>query len=185
MWFFFVGWWGAGPSTPLPTWKTSVSLFVWVLSFDLSWKGGPTSSYTTAGIALRIISPRKPPYPAKDAFLKVEIPQGGRSKIAQNSFEVDAKREHEEDRKKNWMEGIKKIMNERNLNEGQWEDRKQWSLGVGQRRKTFWNRYIHTHRNLTSLIIYLCFINDRCRTFWGWSKKVETCRSIRRLYVIL
>jgi len=28
-------------------------------------------------------------------------------------------------------------MNERNLNEGQWEDRKQWSLGVGQRRKMF------------------------------------------------
>jgi hypothetical protein len=28
-------------------------------------------------------------------------------------------------------------MNERNLNEGQWQDRKQWSLGVGQRRKTF------------------------------------------------
>jgi len=39
--------------------------------------------------------------------------------------------------KKNWMEGIKKAMNERNLNEGQWEDRQQWSLGVGQRRKTF------------------------------------------------
>ena len=39
--------------------------------------------------------------------------------------------------KNNWMEGIKKAMNERNLNEGQWEDRKQWSLGVGQRRKTF------------------------------------------------
>jgi len=39
--------------------------------------------------------------------------------------------------KKNWMEVIKKAMNERNLNEGQWEDRKQWSLGVGQRRKTF------------------------------------------------
>jgi hypothetical protein len=28
-------------------------------------------------------------------------------------------------------------MNERNLTEGQWEDRKQWSLGVGQRRKRF------------------------------------------------
>jgi hypothetical protein len=28
-------------------------------------------------------------------------------------------------------------MNERNLNEGQWEDRKQWSLGVAQRIKTF------------------------------------------------
>jgi len=39
--------------------------------------------------------------------------------------------------KKNWMEGIKKAMNERNLSEGQWEDRKQWSLSVGQRRKTF------------------------------------------------
>jgi hypothetical protein len=39
--------------------------------------------------------------------------------------------------KKNRMEGIRKATNERNLNEGQWEDRKQWSLGVGQRRKTF------------------------------------------------
>jgi hypothetical protein len=38
-------------------------------------------------------------------------------------------------------------MNQRNLNEGQWEDRKQWSLGVGQHRKTFWNRYIHTYSN--------------------------------------
>ena len=38
--------------------------------------------------------------------------------------------------KKYWMEGIKKAMNERNLNEGQWEERKQWSLGVGQCRKT-------------------------------------------------
>jgi len=39
--------------------------------------------------------------------------------------------------KKNWMEGIRKAMNERHLNAGQWEDRKQWSLGVGQRRTTF------------------------------------------------
>ena len=39
--------------------------------------------------------------------------------------------------KEHWMEGIRKAMNEINLNEGQWEDRKQWSLGVGQRRKTF------------------------------------------------
>jgi hypothetical protein len=35
------------------------------------------------------------------------------------------------------MEGIKMAMNERNLNESQCEDRKQWSLGVGKRRKTF------------------------------------------------
>jgi len=53
--------------------------------------------------------------------------------------------------KKNWMDGIRKAMNERNLNEGQWGDRKKWSLGVGQRRTTFRNRhtyvhtYIHTH----------------------------------------
>jgi len=39
--------------------------------------------------------------------------------------------------KENWMEDIRKAMNERNLNEGHWEDRKQWSLGVGQRRTTF------------------------------------------------
>jgi len=39
--------------------------------------------------------------------------------------------------KKNWMEGIRKAMNERNLNEGQWEDRKQWSLDVGLRTTTF------------------------------------------------
>ena len=39
--------------------------------------------------------------------------------------------------KENGMEGIKKALNERNLNEGHWEDREQWSLGVGQRRKTF------------------------------------------------
>ena len=40
-------------------------------------------------------------------------------------------------KQKNWIEGIRKAMNERNQNEGQWEDRKQWNLGVGQRRKTF------------------------------------------------
>jgi hypothetical protein len=39
--------------------------------------------------------------------------------------------------KKNCMEGIKKAMNERNLKDCQWEDREQWSLGVGQRRTTF------------------------------------------------
>jgi hypothetical protein len=40
--------------------------------------------------------------------------------------------------KKNWTEDIRKAMNERNRNEGQWKDRKkQWSPGVGQGRKTF------------------------------------------------
>jgi hypothetical protein len=31
------------------------------------------------------------------------------------------------------MEGVRKAMNERNLQEGQWEDKRQWSLGVWQR----------------------------------------------------
>ena len=39
--------------------------------------------------------------------------------------------------KRNWMEGVRKAVNERKLNEGQWEDRKRWSLGVGQQRTTF------------------------------------------------
>jgi hypothetical protein len=39
--------------------------------------------------------------------------------------------------KKIWMEGIRKAMNERNLQEGQWGDRKQWNLGVEQRGRTF------------------------------------------------
>ena len=39
--------------------------------------------------------------------------------------------------KENRMEGVKKAMNERNVNEGQCKDRKPWSLGVGQHRKTF------------------------------------------------
>ena len=46
--------------------------------------------------------------------------------------------------KKNWMEDIRKAMNERNLNEGQLEDRKQWSLGVGQIEQRF-ETDTHTH----------------------------------------
>ena len=65
-------------------------------------------------------------------------PKNGRRKITQNSIEVDAETKRPRGRpKENWMECIRKAMNERNLNEGQWEDRKQWSLGVGQRRTTF------------------------------------------------
>jgi hypothetical protein len=41
--------------------------------------------------------------------------------------------------KKNWMGGIKKSMNGRNLKEGQWEDREQWSLGVGQEDRKQWS----------------------------------------------
>jgi hypothetical protein len=37
------------------TWRARVSLFVWIITFDLSGMGDATSSYTTAAIALRII----------------------------------------------------------------------------------------------------------------------------------
>ena len=64
--------------------------------------------------------------------------KNGNRKTAQNSIEVDAKQKRARGGlKKIWVEGIKKSMNERNLNEGQWEDKKQWSLRLGQRRKTF------------------------------------------------
>jgi len=46
-----------------------VSLFVWRLPFGLSSKGGPASSYATAGIALRVIDVLKPPH-----HRMVEIP---------------------------------------------------------------------------------------------------------------
>jgi len=50
-------------------------------------------------------------------------------------------------------------MNERNLNEGQWEDRKQWSLGVEQRRKSFEpDIYIHTYIELWRYTLEKCII---------------------------
>jgi hypothetical protein len=55
----FTGW-GRQLHAQPPTWRTRVSLFVWIITFDLSSMGDPTSSYATAGIALRIIWPRKP-----------------------------------------------------------------------------------------------------------------------------
>jgi hypothetical protein len=64
--------------------------------------------------------------------------KNGKRKITQNSIEVDAEtKERTRKTEKYWVEGIWKAMNERNLKEGQWEDRKQWSIGVRQRRKTF------------------------------------------------
>jgi hypothetical protein len=63
--------------------------------------------------------------------------ENDRRKITQNSIAVDAEtKESTRKTEKNWMKRIRKVINKRNLNEGQWEDRKQWSLCVGQRRKT-------------------------------------------------
>jgi hypothetical protein len=45
---------GCSPQVQPPPWRTRVSLFVWLLPLDLSGLRGPTSSYVTAGIALRV-----------------------------------------------------------------------------------------------------------------------------------
>jgi hypothetical protein len=69
----FTGW-GRQPHAQLPIWRARVSLFVWIITFDLSGMGGPTSSYATAGIALRIMLPRKPHH-----YVKVGVPTGSSS----------------------------------------------------------------------------------------------------------
>jgi hypothetical protein len=51
--FFFLAVRGRQPLAQLPTWRARVSLLVWIIPFDLSGMGGSTSSYATAGIALR------------------------------------------------------------------------------------------------------------------------------------
>jgi len=64
--------------------------------------------------------------------------KNGRRKTTQNSNEVDAETKDSTRKTEEKLDGRNKEGHERkNLNEGQWEDRKQWSLGVGQRRKTF------------------------------------------------
>jgi hypothetical protein len=65
--------------------------------------------------------------------------ESGRRKITQNSIEVDAETKESTMNTEEKLDGRYKEGHERkkNLNEGQWEDRKQWSLSVGQCRKAF------------------------------------------------
>jgi hypothetical protein len=62
-------------SCPTPTWRTRVSLFVWLLPLDLSSMGAPTSSYPTVDIALRVLGALKPHH-----HDKVETPSVGKLK---------------------------------------------------------------------------------------------------------
>ena len=64
--------WGCLPHVQPPTWRTRVSLFIWVIALNLSGMGGPTSSCAAAIIALRIIWPYKPHH-----CIRVGIPLGG------------------------------------------------------------------------------------------------------------
>ena len=79
--------------------------------------------------------------------------------------------------KKNWNEGIRKAINERNLNEGQWKDRNQWSLGVGQRRNTFWNRYIYIYINF-GMSARWWKIRGMCS--WLVQTKIKYCEENKR-----
>jgi hypothetical protein len=58
-----------------PTWRTRVTLFIWLLSLDLSGMGDPISSYATADIALRVSGALKPHH-----HDKVETPLVGKYK---------------------------------------------------------------------------------------------------------
>jgi len=60
------------PHAQPPVWGTSVSLFVWVITFDLSRMRDLASSCATAGLALRIFWLRKP-----NNYVKVGISSAG------------------------------------------------------------------------------------------------------------
>jgi len=54
---------------PTPTWRTSTSLFFWVIICDLSGTEGFTNNYVTPSTATRIIWSRQPHH-----YIKVGIP---------------------------------------------------------------------------------------------------------------
>jgi hypothetical protein len=70
---------GCQPYAQTPTWRTRVSLFVWLLPLDLSGMADPTSSYATAGIALTVSGALKPHYddkvetPSLGIFLSIAV----------------------------------------------------------------------------------------------------------------
>ena len=39
--------------------------------------------------------------------------------------------------KKTWIEGVRRLMSDRGLNDENCNGRQQWKLGIGQRRRTF------------------------------------------------
>ena len=57
------------------------------------------------------------------AYVVWPCSENGRRKITQNNIEVDAetKESTRKTEKKNWSESIRKAVNERSINEGQWE----------------------------------------------------------------
>jgi hypothetical protein len=68
-------------NNPEDTILLRVSLFVWLLPLDLSGLGGPTSSYATAGIALRVSGALKPHH-----HDKVRIESVGKLSIKKSKY---------------------------------------------------------------------------------------------------
>ena len=77
----FMGW-GWEPHAQTPTWRNRVSLFVWVITFDLYGMDGPTSSYATASTTLSIISTHNPHH-----FVNVRITSDGLTPIFSDHFQ--------------------------------------------------------------------------------------------------
>jgi len=46
-------------------------------------------------------------------------------------------------RRRTWKDGIYTAMNERDLRMGEWNNRRQWNMKVGRRRKTFQNHPVY------------------------------------------
>ena len=65
--------WGCRSHVQPPTWRTRVSLFVSVVTFDLSGMEDLASSYATASMAVRVTWPSKPHH-----YVTVRIPSGNR-----------------------------------------------------------------------------------------------------------
>jgi hypothetical protein len=72
--FFTV--WGCQPHAKPPTWRTRVSLFVWVITLDLSGMVGPTSSlrYRQHSSWDHVITQAPPLRRSKDIFGGLQLP---------------------------------------------------------------------------------------------------------------
>jgi hypothetical protein len=69
------------PASRLPPNLEDLGIPLWLLSLDLSGRGGPSSSYDTAGIALRVSGARKPHH-----HDKVGIASVGHNDLEQAQF---------------------------------------------------------------------------------------------------
>ena len=60
------------PQVQHPTWRSSLSVYIWLITFGLSGLVDPASSYATVGLVLRSIWPPKPRSYIKLFFFRKE-----------------------------------------------------------------------------------------------------------------